>query len=55
MLFIRACIHKMLVRIVNREDPDQMKQYDLGLHCLSRLASNTWNYPKSDDLAINLS
>ena len=31
----------MLVRIANREDPDQIaslkKQSDLGLHCLSRL------------------
>ena len=31
----------MLVRIANREDPDQtasfQKQFDLGLHCLSRL------------------
>ena len=34
-------IHKMLIRIANREDPDQtassvMKQSDLGLFCLSR-------------------
>ena len=35
MLVIRAGIHKMLVRIANREDPDK-KQYDLGLHCLTR-------------------
>ena len=26
----------MLVRIANREDPDQTKQSDLSLHCLSR-------------------
>ena len=26
----------MLVRIANREDPDQTKQFDLSLHCLSR-------------------
>ena len=34
-----AGIHKILVRIVNREDPDQtasQKQSDLCLHCLSR-------------------
>ena len=35
-----AGIHKLLVRIANREDPDQtasfeMKQSDLGLTCLS--------------------
>ena len=31
----------MLVRIANREDPDQTKQSDLSLHCLSRpLADN---------------
>ena len=30
----RARIHKMFVRIANREDPDQT---DPGLHCLSRL------------------
>ena len=34
-LVIMAGIHKMLVRLANREDPDQ-KQSDLGLHCLSR-------------------
>ena len=26
----------MLVRIANREDPDQTAFSDLGLHCLSR-------------------
>ena len=26
----------MLARISNREDPDQKKQSDLGLQCLSR-------------------
>ena len=26
----------MLVRKANREDPDQTKQSDLSLHCLSR-------------------
>ena len=36
MLVIRAGIHKMLVRIANREGPDQKKQSDLGLPCLSR-------------------
>ena len=38
MLVFRAGIHKMLVRIANREDPDQTsspKQSDLGLLCLS--------------------
>ena len=35
MLVLRAESLKMLVRIANREDPDQ-KQSDLGLHCLSR-------------------
>ena len=34
MLVIKAFINKMLVRIANREDPDQ-RQPDLGLHfCL---------------------
>ena len=32
MLVIRIGIRKMLVRIANREDPDQT---NLGLHCLS--------------------
>ena len=39
MLVFTACIHKMLVRVANREDPDQTvlkKQSDLGLPCLSR-------------------
>ena len=35
MLVIRAGIHKLLVRIANRADPNQ-KQSDLGLCCLSR-------------------
>ena len=35
MLVIRAGTHKILVRIANREDSDQKKQSDLGLHCLS--------------------
>ena len=33
MWVIMAAIHKMVVRVANREDPDQS---DLGLHCLSR-------------------
>ena len=39
MLVIRAGIYKMLVRIANREDPDQTlnKQSDLGLCCLASL------------------
>ena len=32
---LRAEIHTRLVRITNREDPDQ-KQSDLGLCCLSK-------------------
>ena len=38
MLVIRVGIPKMVVRIANREDPDQtafQKQSDLGLQCLS--------------------
>ena len=38
MLVFRAGIHKMLVTIENREDPDQTASSghsDLGLHCLS--------------------
>ena len=36
MMVIRAGIHKMLVRIANREDPDQTaSQSDLHLGCLS--------------------
>ena len=34
ILVIRAGSHKMLVRIANKEDPDQ-KQSNLGLRCLS--------------------
>ena len=30
-MVIRAVIHKMLVRIANRKDPDLKKQSDLGL------------------------
>ena len=33
MFAVNAETHKMVVRIGNREDPDQ-KQSDLGLHCL---------------------
>ena len=33
MLVIMADIHKMLVRIANREEPDQ-KQSDLGMYAL---------------------
>ena len=36
MLVIMAGIHKILVRMANREDPDLKKQSDLDLHCLSR-------------------
>ena len=35
MLDIRTGIHKLLVRIANREDLDLKKQFDLDLHCLS--------------------
>ena len=35
MLVIRARIHKMLVRIANREDPNQTAS-DLGLHRVLR-------------------
>ena len=50
MLF-RAVIPKMLVRIANREDPRLLlqKQYDLGMHCLSRhiwQATNFQNFRK---------
>ena len=37
MSVIRAEIHKMLVRIANREDPDQT---DLGMPCLSNRQSD---------------
>ena len=38
MLVIKAVKDIMLLRITNREDPDQTasKQSDQGLHCLSR-------------------
>ena len=42
MLVIRTGIYKIVVRIANREDPDQTateevkKQSDLGLPCMSR-------------------
>ena len=35
MWVIRAEFHRILVRIANREDPDQT-QSDLGLHCSPR-------------------
>ena len=35
-MVIRAAIHKMLVRMANREDPDETASSDLGLSCLSR-------------------
>ena len=35
LLVFRAGIHKILVIIASREDPDQPASY-LGLHCLSR-------------------
>ena len=41
MFVIRAGIHKMLVGIANREDPDQTKQSDKGLHCLSRFLADS--------------
>ena len=40
MLVIRAGIHKLLVRIANKEGPNP-KQSDLGLCCLSRQSSGT--------------
>ena len=38
MLVFRAGIHQLLVRLANREDPEETASadYDLGLHCLSR-------------------
>ena len=36
MLVFRAGIHKILVRIANREDSDQTASSNLGLPCLSR-------------------
>ena len=36
MLVFKAGIHKILVRIANREDSDQTASSDLGLPCLSR-------------------
>ena len=45
-MFVRAGIHRMFVRIANREDPDQTAS-DLGLSCLSRfflLASSVRNF-----------
>ena len=43
MLVFRAGIHKMLAIIANRQLPD--KQFDLGLHCLSRLFWQTTSVP----------
>ena len=48
---IRAGIHKMLVKIANREDPDQTiklflkKQSDLGLHRLIVTVCTSWTKP----------
>ena len=36
IMVIRASIDKLLVRIANREDPDQTASSDLGLSCLTR-------------------
>ena len=36
MMVTRAVIYKLLVRIANREDPDQTASSGLGLPCLSR-------------------
>ena len=36
MLVMKAGMHTMLVRIANREDPDQTASSDLGLPFLSR-------------------
>ena len=50
MLDFKAGIHKMLLRIANREDHNQtasLEQSDLGLHCLSRpfwKATSTQNF-----------
>ena len=44
MLIIRAGIHKMLVTIANREEPDQTASSDLGLRCLSWQATGVRNF-----------
>ena len=44
MLVIKLKIHKLLVRIANKKDPDQT-QSDLGLHCLSRPFWQTASFP----------
>ena len=36
MLIIRTRIHKMLIRLTNREDTEQTASSDLGVRCLSR-------------------
>ena len=52
---IRAEIHKFLVKIANREDPDQtaslllQKQSDLGLRCLSVAYSRQLLLQKQSD------
>ena len=43
LVVIRAGIHKILVRKINREDPELKKQSDLGLRCLSRPPWQTTN------------
>ena len=43
MLVFRAGIYKMLAILANRQFPD--KQFDLGLHCLSRLFGQTTSVP----------
>ena len=59
MVVIWAGIHRMLVRMANKVDPDQTAS-DLGLPCLSRLfkqATNVQNFrtftlPSFVDLAM---
>ena len=46
MLVFRARIHKMLVRIASRTDPDQPASVlsDLGLHCVLGLFGRQRNF-----------
>ena len=52
MLVIKSGIHEMLVRIANRDDPDQ-KQSNLSLHCLFRSFWQEISVPNSRKSAVD--
>ena len=55
MLVFRFANHKMLVRIANRENPDQTasKQSDLGLSCLTGPFLQATSVRKIENICCN--